>query len=565
MLTLLQIENFAIIDKLSVEFAPGLNVLTGETGAGKSILLDALNLILGGRADYDCIRTGETSARVEACFQIKEKNFESILDELGIPSQEGELTIKRQLSTAGKGKCWINDSPVSVSALAQIGARLVDIHGQHDHQTLLHPENHLDLLDLYGKTMPKRERFGKEFHAWKSDLAERDRLLRQDQNQKEREELLTFQLQEIEQAGLEEGEEEALSAERNKLRHGEKLQSALDRVQEILSDADSAVLAQLGKAVRELEPLLDFDPALEPNLQSANNALYEVEGLCENLRDYARTIQSDPQRLEEIEDRMAELNGLKRKYGGDITAIFERKKQIEFELESLSTSHETLARLKVSIQKRLAVLQELAIELAKEREATALRLKENIEKELRDLNMNAVQFGARFDYEADADSGIVHNGEAVKFGPLGIGAMEFLFSSNLGEDLRPLAKIASGGEISRVMLAIKTILNKQDDVPVMIFDEVDTGIGGKTAEKVGAKLKKLAEDKQVFCVSHLPQIAGMASAHFSVRKEVKGKRTRSNILRLSDEERIEEIAHMSAGEKVTPAAREYARQLIISS
>ncbi len=565
MLTLLQIENFAIIDKLSVEFAPGLNVLTGETGAGKSILLDALNLILGGRADYDCIRTGETSARVEACFQIKEKKFQALLEELGIPSQEGELTIKRQLSTKGKGRCWINDSPVSVSALAQIGARLVDIHGQHDHQALLHPENHLDLLDLYGKTMQKRASLAKEFNAWKNDISERDRLLRQDQTQKEREELLTFQLREIEQANLEEGEEEALSAERNKLRHAEKLQSSLERAQDMLSDSSNAVLTQLGQVVRELEPLLDFDASLETNLESANNALYEVEGLCENLRDYVRSIQFDPQRLEEIEDRLAELSGLKRKYGGDLLAIFERKKQIEEELKSLSTSHETLAQLNDSIQKRQLVLQEQAIALAKEREETSVRLKQNIEKELRDLNMNAVQFGARFNYEADPESCVVHEGKAVKLSPLGIGVMEFLFSSNQGEDLRPLAKIASGGEISRVMLAIKTILNKQDDIPVMIFDEVDTGIGGKTAEKVGAKLKKLAKDKQVFCVSHLPQIAGMATAHFSVRKEVKGRRTRSNILRLNDEERVEEIAHMSAGEKVTPAAREYARQLISSS
>jgi len=565
MLTLLQIENFAIIDKLSVEFAPGLNVLTGETGAGKSILLDALNLILGGRADYECIRTGESSARVEASFQLKEKGLLTVLEEFGIPSQSEELIIKRQLSSGGKGRCWVNDSQVSVTSLAQIGSRLVDIHGQHDHQALLHPENHLDLLDLYGKTMTLRGRFADEFNAWKNDIAERDRLLLKEKNQQEREELLNFQLREIEQAGMEEGEEEALLAERNKLRHSEKLQTGLQKVQGILEESDHSALSQLGQVVRELEPLLDFDSALEPDIASANNALYEVEGLCENLRDYVRSIPFDPPRLEEIEDRLAELNGLKRKYGIDLPAILDRKKQIKEELESFSTSQETLELLKSSIIKRQDVLQDLAAELAGKREKTSSRLKQSIEKELRELNMNSVQFGARFEYELDQESFIEREGKKVKFGPQGIGAMEFLFSSNLGEDLRPLAKIASGGEISRVMLAIKTILNKQDDIPVMIFDEIDTGIGGKTAEKVGSKLKKLAKDKQVFCVSHLPQIAGMATAHFSVRKEVKGKRTRSNILRLNDEERVEEIAHMSAGEKATAAAREYARQLISQS
>ncbi|QPJ64296.1 MAG: DNA repair protein RecN [Candidatus Nitrohelix vancouverensis] len=564
MLSHLQIENFAIIDKLTVDFQSGLNVLTGETGAGKSILLDALNLILGGRADYDCIRTGETSARVEACFQVDGKRLLGMLDELGVELDDGQLIVKRVLSSNGKGRCFVNDSQVSVAALSNLGSRLVDIHGQHDHQTLLHPENHLDLLDLYGKTMTDRIQLGEAFAAWRKDVDALRRLREAEASKKEREELLSFQLNEIEQANLQEGEEDDLLAERNKLRNSEKLHQSASRAQDILSEADPAVLSQLGQALRELESLAGIDEEAKPLSERAQTALFEIEELTEELRDYARSILSDPSRLEEIEDRLAELTGLKRKYGGDLSAVMERRDAIASELESLASSQESMQSLENSIKDHQKKLQQMATELADRREKIAEQLKDKIEKELRDLNMNSVQFGTRFSYDADADSFVKFRGKATKLGSLGLGTMEFLFSPNPGEELRPLAKIASGGEISRVMLAIKTILNKQDDVPVLIFDEVDTGIGGNTAEKVGVKLKKLAATKQVFCVSHLPQIAGMADAHFSVRKEVKGKRTRSVIELLKYEERVEEIARMSAGATITDAAREHARQMILT-
>ncbi|PIQ95807.1 MAG: DNA repair protein RecN [Nitrospinae bacterium CG11_big_fil_rev_8_21_14_0_20_56_8] len=562
MLTILKISKFAIIDQLRVEFGPGLVVLTGETGAGKSIIIDALNLILGGRGDSDFIRSGESTASVEAVFRIGETSILRTLEELGIEVEDGEVIIKRQLTGAGKNRCWVNDSAVTVGTLAQIGERLIDIHGQHDHQALLRPETHVDLLDLYGKTMPDRQRFSDEYAAWLADRNRLDELRAKERGRLEREDLLRFQLGEIDRAGLTPDEEEALKAEKNKLSHSEKLHQALDRALSLVSEEEDAALPRLDRTLRCLEPLCSIDPALEKQVERARNAFYEAQELVEELNDYARTLDFDPARLEEIEDRLAEINGLKRKHGGDIPSILARRDAMAAELESLSTFQEQMEELQSRLKSREATLAKLATALAEKREKTADRLRKNVEKELRDLSMDRVQFGVRFDYPVDDSGFVTFRGKPARLGAAGLGTLEFLFSSNAGEELRPLAKIASGGEISRIMLSLKTILNEEDTVPILIFDEVDTGIGGKVAETVGKKLKKIADGKQVFCISHLPQIAGMASTHFLVEKTVQGNRTHSSIRELSYEERVEEVARMSGGEKITATTREHARQMI---
>ncbi|CAI2719625.1 DNA repair protein RecN [Nitrospina watsonii] len=562
MLQELRITNFAIIDNLTVAFGPGLNILTGETGAGKSIIIDALNLILGGRADTDSIRSSETSATVEAVLSVDDVVTLDLIRELGIEVEDNQVLIKRLITLEGKNRTYLNNSPLTVSALATVGQRLVDIHGQHDHQSLLHAEQHVELLDRFGKLGKEKKAFQQVWSGYRKKVEQLNHLLNHQSDRLQRQDLLQFQVKEIDDAALTIGEEDELRAEKNKLNHAEKLHDVLEQALAMLGDQDGSVLELLGRIDRDLGKLPEIDPALEPQAARAGNAFIEAQELEAELRDYVKHIDFSPARLEEIEDRLAEINGLKRKYGGDIAVILEHREKIGEELDSLSLGEEAVDGLKQEIAERQKEVAKLAVELAKKREQAAATLQKAVEKELKDLSMKHVQFGVRFDYEADAEGFTPWNKKTVKTHAEGIGSVEFLFSPNLGEALKPLARIASGGELSRVMLSLKSILNEQDDIPILVFDEVDAGIGGKVAEKVGVKLKKIAASKQVFCITHLPQIAGMATAHFRVHKSVTGKRTRSTITELSYDERVEEIARMSGGETITDATLQYAREMI---
>ena len=558
----IRIRNFAIIENLAVNFDKGLNVLTGETGAGKSIIIDALNLLLGGRADTDSIRSGETTAFVEAVFEVIDPKTLELIQESGIEIEDGELLVKRQISNAGKNRCLLNDSPVTVSTLAKIGDRLVDLHGQHDHQTLLHPEVHVELLDLYGKCKTVRDEFGKSFSDYQTETKKLQSLKMDEKELVQKQEFLSFQLKEIDEANLSAEEEDEINAERNKLKHAGQIREGLEKSQSLLTDENGSIVENLGKVLKELESVLDIDPSVKETVERSRSAFYELEEVVDSLRNYNRSLEFNPNRLEEIEDRLAEINGLKRKYGNDIAEILARRDKIAEELEQLASNDENMKALEEALKKKETILAKLAISLAEKREAAAKNLTSSVEKELKELSMGNVQLGVRFDYPPDPDGFILFRKEKMKATPTGLGTLEFLFSPNPGEELRPLAKIASGGELSRVMLALKSILNDQDTVPVMIFDEVDTGIGGRVAEKVGTKLQKVASAKQVFCITHLPQIAGMASSHFRVEKEVKSKRTRSTIRQLAHEERVEELARMSSGEKITDASLEHAREML---
>ncbi len=562
MLNEIKISNFAIIKNLRVEFLPGLNVLTGETGAGKSILMSALNLILGGRADTDYIRSGETTATVEALFQIEDLALLEDIRSYGIETQDGELLIKRNVSNNGKSRCFLNDSNATVATLAKIGNRLVDIHGQHDHQALLRVETHVELLDLFGKHKTSCQKFVREFADYQTRKRDMEAMRLKEKNRKERQELLKFQLTEIEQAGLSPLEERELKTERNILQHAEKIQQTLEATLSQLSETEGSALEQLGRAQRDIESLLEMDPALKSQASRAQTAYCELEEMVAELTAHLRGIEFNPPRLEAIEDRLAEINGLKRKYQMDIPAILAQQEKIAQELDSLGANQEKMDDLEKAIKTKEKTLEELATRLAVAREKTAKKFKQDVEKELRDLGMNEVQFGVRFDYPQDPGGFVRFRDATVKLHSGGIGTIEFLFSPNPGEELRPLIKIASGGELSRVMLALKSILHAEDPVPVMVFDEVDAGIGGKVAEKVGVKLAKVAVGKQVFCITHLPQIAGLAEAHFRVQKTVKDNRTHSTIVQLSYDERVEEIARMSGGETITPATLKFAKEMI---
>ena len=562
MLKELRIKNFAIIDNLNVEFTSGLTALTGETGAGKSIIIDALNLILGGRADSNFIRTGESSATVESVFEIANPQTLDILSELGINANNGEVVLRRTISNTGKNRCLVNDCTVTVGVLARLGNRLVDIHGQHDHQALLNPEIHVDLLDLYGKTMDERNEFSKKYFEYLEDLRKIEDLRSKESDRMQREDLLRFQINEIDKANLSLDEEDLLKSEKNKLQHAEKIQDSVKLVLNLFAEIEGAVLEELGVAQRELESLSSLDPELKKQAERAQSAFCEIEELIEELRDYAHKIEFNPSRLEEIEDRLSEINGLKRKYGGDSALVLDHREKISNELDTLSCFQENMEKVQKNIKLHQTALSKLSVILAEKREKTASVFKKNVEKELCDLGMKDVKLKVQFNYEEDDANFVKFRDQKVKLNSTGLGSIEFLFSPNLGEDLKPLVKIASGGELSRLMLALKSNLNKQDTIPVMVFDEVDTGIGGKIAEVVGNKLKKIAVEKQVFCITHLPQIAGKAISHFVVFKTVREKRTYSGIRELSEHERVEEIARMSGGEKITETTLRHAREMI---
>ena len=456
----------------------------------------------------------------------------------------------------------LNNSSVTVSTLAKIGNRLVDLHGQHDHQTLLHPEVHIELLDLYGKCNNFRDEFSKIFfeHQAQSKILGSMKMGEKELIQKQ--EFLSFQLKEIDEANLSKEEEEELKSTRNKLKHAGQIREGLQKSQSLLNNEGGSIIESLGQVLKELESVQNIDSGLAGLVEQSRSAFYELEDVVESLRNYDQSLEFNPSRLEEIEDRLAEINELKRKYGNDIVEILRRREEIDKELEQLTSNEENMKALQDDLKKKETVLSKLGIQLAEKREAAAKNLSRSVEKELKELSMINVKLGVRFDYQADPESFILFRKEKTKATLNGLGTLEFLFSSNQGEEMRPLAKIASGGELSRVMLALKSILNNQDTVPVMIFDEVDTGIGGSVAEKVGIKLQKVAITKQVFCITHLPQIAGMALSHFRVEKEVKGKRTRSTIRQLKHKERLEELARMSSGEKITEASLEYAREML---
>ena len=559
MLKELRISNIAIIDKLQVEFREGLNVLTGETGAGKSIIIDALNLALGGRADNDMIRSGQTTASVEALFYSDDPEMLRHLEDLGIGIDDNQLIIKRIISTKDKNRTFINGSNVTVGTLSQIGQNLVDIHGQHDHQTLLQPVRHLEMLDAYGKLTKARVNFSTDYSYYLSVCNQIQALESNERERLQREDLLRYQLEEIDMAEISEGEDETLKTELTRLSSFESIRESLSRASTCLVDEEGSVLEKLRIVEKELNSLEGVDPEAEAFSKQAQNVFFEAEDLAEKISYYAHSIEFNPGRLSQLEDRFAEINELKRKYGNNISIILEYREEIGAELENLSSSTEGAKLLKSKRVEMEKALSKSAVALAEKREATASELKKKLEKELRDLNMKKAKIEVVFKYES---GGIVDfRGQKIKLTSLGLGSLEFAFSSNPGEELKALSKIASGGELSRVALALKTILNKQDPVPVLVFDEVDTGVGGPTAEKIGSKLLNIAKTKQALCITHLPQIAGMGKSHFSISKEA-GDRTRVEIKELNYDQRVEEIARMSGGETVTETGRNYAREMI---
>ncbi|HEY5512604.1 MAG TPA: DNA repair protein RecN [Geomonas sp.] len=548
MLRELQITNLAIIEKLHVEFHGGLNILTGETGAGKSIIIDAVNLILGGRASSDLIRSGSDEASVEALFDLSGRP--GLLQNLAATGVEcdGELLVRRVVSRGGKNRVFIAGGLATTSMLSEISRTLINIYGQHESQTLLKTDQHLRLLDGFSGTLPLRDAFSARFDAYVKAKAELEALEQGEREAARRLDLLSFQSGEIAAAKLYAGEEEELAEERGRLAHGEKLLSCSQEAFDSLYGGDAALLGGLRRVITGVAEASAIDRALAPVCETLESAYAQLEDAALTLRDYAAGVEADPGRLEQLDDRLDAINRLKRKYGEDIPEILAYQQGIDAELAELSGRELARDTLTDRIAGLGAELSELGAQLSEARRAGAAALKSGMERELRELAMTHAVFETSFDPTAEPRS-------------YGFERAEFLFSPNPGEPPKPLAKIASGGELSRLMLALKQ-LHPESEVPTLIFDEVDSGIGGATSALVGVKLKKVAASQQVLAITHLPQVAAFADLHLRVEKTVSLGRTATSVERLEGEGRVAEVARMLGGARVTEKTLEHAREMI---
>jgi len=561
MLKELNIKNFAIIDQLRVEFTPGLNVFTGETGAGKSIVVDALSLALGERASAELIRTGCQEAVVEAAFELKDramKEVAALLAEQGIEVQAGEdLIVRRVLSSAGKNKVYINGSLANLTTLTSLGASLADIHGQHEHQSLLSLDHQMEMLDSFGGCDGLRDEVAGIYHRLLDVRKELAKLETGERYRAQREDMLRFQKNEIEAAMLKPGEDAALANEQKVLANSEKLAGLCAMVDETLYTSDESVLANLKKAIHGLEEILDIDKRLAGAVELCKSGRAQLEEAAREISSHSSQLEFDPRRLEQLGDRLDLIQKMKKKYGGTIEEVLAFGLQAASDLDQMERSIEEIERLKSEIQAIKFGLTDKATELTKQRAASARELEKKVEAELGHLGMKKSKFAVTISQEPGGDTLDGH-----KLGPRGADRVEFLISPNPGEEPKSLARIASGGELSRVMLALKTLLVEGDGIPTVVFDEVDAGIGGGVAEEVGKKLKRVASKRQVFCITHLAQIASMADSHYGVEKSVKNDRTSTDVHLLDARERVDEIARMLGGKTITDATIKHAEEMI---
>ena len=573
MLAELHIENFAIIEELHLRFGPGFNVLTGETGAGKSIIVDAVSTLLGGRAETGLIRSGADEARVEGIFLLNKAMQEAILPILRRDGLEGEdeetLILAREIRRGGRSICRVNGRAVTLKVLEQIGQRLVDIHGQTEHLSLLRVREHLDLLDRYGRLWPLRERVAAKVRELRQVRQELEGLLRDERELARRADLLAYQVREIASANLRVGEEEELESERARLANAERLMELADETYRALYEGEEGQLSAidlLGQVARNLAELERLDPGLRGQQQVAEEAACQLEELARSLRAYRDTIEYNPARLRQVEERLDLIHELKRKYGDSIAEILAFGEEAQRELEGIVHSEERVEELRAREDELLHEIGELASRLSAERRAAGDRLAKAVEAELAELGMKGARFAVAIEQE-EAEDGAWVDGRRYAFDERGLDRVEFLIAPNVGEPLKPLAKIASGGETSRLMLALKTVLSAADRTPILIFDEIDAGIGGRAGGVVGRKLWSLTAEAspdgmghQVLCVTHLPQLACYGDVHFKVAKAVVGGRTIASARALSEEERVEELAAMLG--TATAVTRQSARELL---
>jgi DNA repair protein RecN (Recombination protein N) len=553
MLLELRIKNFAIIDELSLSFSKGFNILSGETGAGKSIILNAVHLLLGDKATEEWIRSSEEEADVEALFDISEnpevgQKIKEKAPRLQSAGGEDSLLIRRVISRSGRGKVFINGNMATLGALSEVGEELLTLYGQHEHQSLQRVETHIDILDEFGGLLGLREEFRKQYEEFVSLSEEVEKIRGEKEKRAKERELMAFQSKEIEAAKIQAGEEASLKEDRTLLAHAKKLMDFAVASEETLYSTEGSTIEKIQKILNQGHDMAAIDPSLSHLLKALDSALIQLEEIALAFRDYSRRVEINPARIDEIENRLEEIDRLKRKYGSTVEEVLAFKRKADETLKSFTSDEEKLSRLESRLEPLRRTVDNLGKKLSRERKGVALELKKSVEKELSSLGMKKTIFEIRIDPLPLSLKGVDH--------------VEFLISPNVGEEVKPLAKIASGGELSRIMLAMKKILAKVGGRQVLVFDEVDAGIGGAMAEVVGRKLKELSRHHQVICVTHLPQIACFADQHHSVRKEVKAGRTITLVDRLDKESIIDEIARMLGGVKVTDKTKAHAKEMI---
>ena len=555
MLQSLYLENIALIEKLGIELFPGFNVLTGETGAGKSIIIDAVNFVLGERTSRDLIRNGAARAKVEAVFSLNEGDAAfAALDALGIECDGNELILSRELSAAGRNACRVNGTLVPVASLKSVSDTLVDIHGQHEHQALLDAENHISYLDAYchAESLPIIEKIDAIVSRRNELMLKRNSGFSSEREREREMDMLRYQIEEIASANLEAGEEERLNAEKTVLLNAERIRTALETAHMALSGAEEgSALSAIDTARRSMRDIAALNKDYEALGDKIEELYYAAEDISFVLRDTSENVESDMQRLEEIEQRLKLISDLKRKYGRTVEDVIDFGKDAGTKLNELENAEALAAELDAKLDRLKAEYNVAADELSKVRRAAGDRLKRDVLNELKDLGMAKAMFDVAL---SDASGGEPRKG--------GRETAEFMLSANPGEPLKPLEKVASGGELSRIMLCFKSIFADNDRVPTLIFDEIDTGISGRTAAVVGEKMLGIAKKHQVICVTHLAQIAALADAHLMVRKYDDGKNTFVETRQLNEEEKVQRIAQMMDGESDSPSALTHARELI---
>ena len=577
MLQQLHIENYALIDRLVLEFGPGVNLLTGETGSGKSIVVDALGLLLGGRPSPDTIRSGAERAVLCGLFEVAaSRELERAADEVGVePAASGELLLKRELHLSGRTRVFINDRPATVSALRALAPWLADIHGQNQQQALLLPAAQLDLLDRFAGAEELAEQVVEAYRAWRQATARLAELARDEQEKLRLADLWSFQKQEVESARPLPDEDQRLAEEKRVLANSARIQAAVEGAYQQLYDAPGAAVAALAAALKALEDVARFDRSLEPVCAGLRDARIGVEDASLSLRDYLEQLDANPQRLEQVEDRLSVLDRLKRKYGPTLADVLAHLEQVGRQLAELESSDELARQAQQQLEAAAEHYRQLAGELSGRRKSAASRLEKAVARILGELAMENTAFRIVFAAPPEGASG------AHAWRASGTDRVELLISPNPGEPLRPMDQVASGGELSRLMLALITAAETRSHRPAglsgrraepgahsartLVFDEIDTGIGGRVAEVVGRKLKALAATHQVLCVTHLPQIACFADHHYFVEKVERGGRTITLARRLQDSERAPELARMLSGARITDTVLKHARDLLRSA
>ena len=567
MLKSLEIKDYALIDHINVEFGKGLNIITGETGAGKSILIDAMSLLLGERASTEVVRKGAQKSFVEGIFDVElNKKVKSLLEENEIEFQP-ELIIRREISLKGSNRCFVNDSPVSLNIIKELGDLLVDLHGQHEHQSLLRTETHIEFLDEFANNHKLLEDYKvvyKELNSKQNELRE---LKSKEESLKEKKEIYGFQIKEIDNINPLPNEDELIINELNILENSEKLLELTDDVYNKLYEGEPSVIDLLGETKHKLNQLANIDKSFLESEGECDSALAIVKELASSLRNYKSRIDVDPKEVEAKRERLGSINLLKKKYGGSIQKIIEHREKIgkEFELaDNFSAAINNLEKEILGLRKSAG---DAAEKLSASRKKYAVKVETEVKKVLAQLGIPDAIFKVTIkqnETERNDNHSVILKNKNYICTETGIDEVEFYISTNSGEDVKPLTKVASGGEISRIMLSLKTILAKSDKLPLLIFDEIDTGVSGRIAQKVGAALKDLASFHQIISITHLPQIAGMADYHFAVEKKQIDNRAVSSIKKLSDNERINEVAKLISGEELTKASIESAKQLILN-